>query len=155
MCGKVHVKWCRRWLNSNNNSVNIPINLLQCEQHRSRWRRRKAETCPAGSMLSGTWSAPPRPRMVFGMCLRWPPGRRCRCANAKTEADARCCEPSTYPANSLSNKRKGGKKIAEKDWPFSSVFVLCLVSQQQSGRTGSKCRKWTLSILQPRLELDV
>ncbi|CAF88687.1 unnamed protein product, partial [Tetraodon nigroviridis] len=52
----------------------------------------RAETWPTASVPSATWSVPPRPRTACGRCLRWPPERRCRCANARGEAPASCCE---------------------------------------------------------------
>lgn len=59
---------------------------------RSRWRQKKAETWPTGSVLLATWSALPRPRTACGKCSRWPLERRCRSASARREAAARCCE---------------------------------------------------------------
>lgn len=64
---------------------------------RSQLSPTRAETWPTASAPSATWSVPPRPRMECGRCLRWPPGRRYRSANARGEAPASCCEVTARP----------------------------------------------------------
>lgn len=93
------------------------------EPRRSRWRLRKAEKWLAGSMLSDTWSARPRPRMACAKCLRWQLERRCRSASTKSEAAARCCEQSRR------HKMKWPIRIKlhVKDRPFTR-WHLCTVS---------------------------
>lgn len=60
--------------------------------YRSLWNQMKAGTWPIESQPSVTWNALPRPRTVFGRCLRWPPGRPCRPVAARRAANVYCCK---------------------------------------------------------------
>lgn len=60
--------------------------------NRSLWNQRKAGTWPVESQPLATWNALPRPRTVFGRCLRWPPGRPCRPVAARRTTNVYCCK---------------------------------------------------------------
>ena len=53
---------------------------------RSLWSPRKAGTWPTASVPMVTKSALLKPKMAWGKCLRWPPGRRCRPRSAAGRA---------------------------------------------------------------------